>query len=217
MRGCNGGWLRVDLCNAVRCLDLNISEFLAENFDFWPKFRFLTDISIFDRNFDFWPKFRFLTDISIFHRNFDFRPKFRFLNNWILNKSYIFVENSNFWSKSWFWPKSQPKISTPQKFGFLTKIWILDQNFNFLNIILILDQTLGFLTKILISYHQSMTPAFQKFPPWLVLLAQNTPSMRLLPKKEIIIKFLNSLSKMRLLPSFFIWIFQEKINKINKK
>ena len=48
-----------------------------QNFDFWPKFRFLTKISIFDQNFDFWPKFRFSIKISIFDQNFDFWSKFR--------------------------------------------------------------------------------------------------------------------------------------------
>ena len=51
-----------------------------QNFRFWPKFPFLTKISIFDQNFSFWPKFLFLTKIAIFDQNLDFLPKLRFLN-----------------------------------------------------------------------------------------------------------------------------------------
>ena len=32
-----------------------------QNFNFWLKYQFLTEISIFQRNFNFWPIFRFLT------------------------------------------------------------------------------------------------------------------------------------------------------------
>jgi len=55
------------------------SKIFDEHFDFWPKFRFLAQISIFDKNFHFWPKFQFLTKISIFDESFYFRPKFRYL------------------------------------------------------------------------------------------------------------------------------------------
>jgi len=43
-------------------------------------FLYLTKITIFDQNFDFWPKFRFLTKISILTRSliFEVRPNFEF-------------------------------------------------------------------------------------------------------------------------------------------
>ena len=97
-------------------------------FDFCRKFRFW----IFHQNFDFWRKSRFfteipiLTKITIFHRNFDFdenldfSPKF-----WFLTKITIFHRNFDFWSKSRFFTDFWREIR------FLTKISILDQNFDF--------------------------------------------------------------------------------------
>ena len=62
-----------------------------QNFDFWPKFRFLIKISIFDRNFDFWPKFRFLTEFSISGTNLEFRPKgFDFYQIFIFGTNFDF-------------------------------------------------------------------------------------------------------------------------------
>ena len=43
-----------------------ILRFFDQNFDFWPKFWFLTKILIFDQNFDFWPKFQFLSKIYFY-------------------------------------------------------------------------------------------------------------------------------------------------------
>jgi len=63
------------------------ANFFGNNFDFWPKVRISTKISIFDQNFDVWPKFRCLTKISIFDQNFDFCPNFRFLT-----KIYFFCQ-----------------------------------------------------------------------------------------------------------------------------
>ena len=42
-----------------------LAFFFARN-DFWPTFRFLIKLFIFDQNFDVWPKFRFSTKISNF-------------------------------------------------------------------------------------------------------------------------------------------------------
>ena len=56
---------------------LKISIFV-QNFDFWPKFLFLSKISIFVQNFNFCLKFRFLSKISIFVQNFDVSSKFQF-------------------------------------------------------------------------------------------------------------------------------------------
>ena len=67
---------------------------IGQNFDFWPKFRFLLKILIFGQNFDFQPKFRFLLKILIFGQNFDFCSKFRFLL-----KILIFGLNCDFCSK----------------------------------------------------------------------------------------------------------------------
>ena len=71
-----------------------------QNFDFWPKLRFLPKIAIFDQNCDFRPKLWFLTQISIFDTNFDFWPKFRFLT-----KIAIFDQNFDFWPKCRFLTK----------------------------------------------------------------------------------------------------------------
>ena len=90
---------------------------LDQNFDFWPKFQFLTKFSIFDKNIwyfviildkfqfyfrvrNFWPKF--LSKISIFDQIFDFRPKFRYLR-----KISIFDQNFNFWQKYLIFDKFQ--------------------------------------------------------------------------------------------------------------
>ena len=79
----------------------NISIF-DQNFDFWAKFRFLSNIFIFDQNFDFWPKFRFVSKIFTFDQNFDFWPKFQFLF-----KIFMFDQNFNFDLNFDFWPKFQ--------------------------------------------------------------------------------------------------------------
>ena len=93
-----------------------------QNFDFWPKFRFLTKIPIFtkiaifdlnfdfERNFDYWPKFRSLTKISIFDQNFDFLTKIS-----LLTKISIFDQNFDFWPK----------------FRFFDQNFAFDQNFDF--------------------------------------------------------------------------------------
>jgi len=44
----------------------------AQNFELYPKFRFLS------KKFDFCPTFRILPEISMFAQNFEFYPKFRF-------------------------------------------------------------------------------------------------------------------------------------------
>ena len=72
-------------------------ENFDQNFDVWPKFRFLIKISIFDQNFDVWPKFRFLTKISIFDQKLNYWPKVRFFT-----KSAIFDQKCDFWSKLFF-------------------------------------------------------------------------------------------------------------------
>ena len=59
-------------------------KILKSNFDFWPKFRFLTKFSIFDQ------KFHFLTEISMFVQSFYFSLKLRFLT-----EISIFVQNFN--------------------------------------------------------------------------------------------------------------------------
>ena len=62
-----------------RYLQVNIFSIFStfyDNFHFWPKFRLLTKISIFDRNLYFQRKFPFLTEISTFNENFLFWPKF---------------------------------------------------------------------------------------------------------------------------------------------
>jgi len=63
-------WYHVSIFAMFRFLP-KISIF-NQNFDFWPKFRFLAKfqflrkISIFVHNFNFWPQFRFFPEISIF-------------------------------------------------------------------------------------------------------------------------------------------------------
>ena len=83
---------------------------MNQNFDLWPRFRFLTKISIFDQNFDLWSRFPFLIKISTFNKYFDIWPKFR-----ILTKISIFDQHFDFW----------------QKFLFLTKNSIFGQTFDF--------------------------------------------------------------------------------------
>ena len=95
----------------LNCVELDQNWYqltFVKNWNFWPKFRFLTNISIFDYNFDFRPTFRFSTTILIFDQNFYFRPKFLFST-----KISIFDQNFDFWPKFW--------IST--------KISIFHQNF----------------------------------------------------------------------------------------
>jgi len=70
--------------------------------DFWPKFWFLTKISIFDQSFVFWPKFWFLTKISIFDQSFVFLLKFRFFANYI--KAWLPLGGAQFgmcWNPIW--------------------------------------------------------------------------------------------------------------------
>ena len=66
-------------------------------YSFWPKFRFLTKISIFDQNFDFWPKCLFLSTISIVDQNLDFWTKI-----FIFDQNVILVQNWDSWSKFQF-------------------------------------------------------------------------------------------------------------------
>ena len=54
-----------------------MKTYLTKVIHFWPKFLFLTKISIFDQKFHFWPKFPLLTKISTFDQNF--WRKFQFL------------------------------------------------------------------------------------------------------------------------------------------
>jgi len=74
------------------------------NFNFWPKFRFSTRISIFDQilifdqNFDVRSKFRFSIKISIFDKNFDFRSKFRFSTN-IFGSPWQYKNNPNWYAE----------------------------------------------------------------------------------------------------------------------
>ena len=105
----------------------------------------MTEISIFDRNFNFWPKFQFLTEKSVFDwnanfdRNVNFWPKCEFLTEML-----ILSCNFNVRLKSELWPK----------FQFFIEISIFGWNFNFLTEILICDWNLNvwpnfqFLTEI---------------------------------------------------------------------
>ena len=88
----------------------------GQNFNFWPKFQFLTKNSIFDQNFDFWSKFPFFTKISIFGQNFHF---------WL---NFDFDQDFNFWPKFRFFNK---KFYFWSKFIFLHIISIFAQNFSF--------------------------------------------------------------------------------------
>ena len=56
----------------INLICAKIQRFFGENLDFWRKFEFLTNISIFIQNFGFLRKFRFLNKIAIFEQNFDF-------------------------------------------------------------------------------------------------------------------------------------------------
>ena len=60
------------------------------HFDFCLKFRFLTEISIFDQNFNFWPKFRFLTEIW---QKLRFLPEISFLSRQKNNRIKIILNN----------------------------------------------------------------------------------------------------------------------------
>jgi len=57
---------------------LRKNRFLPKKSDFWQKFQFSTNISIFDKHFSFTQKFQFSTKISIFDKHFKFRQKFQF-------------------------------------------------------------------------------------------------------------------------------------------
>ena len=85
-------WPKVRFFENVWIRFLGQISIFDKNFYFWPKFLFLTKISIFEKKkYYFWPKFRFLTKISIFDQNFDVWPKFRFLTKIsIFNQHLIF-------------------------------------------------------------------------------------------------------------------------------
>jgi len=109
-------------------------EHITQYFNFWPKFQFLTGISIFDRNFDFWPKFPFFTEILIFDWNFDFLPKF-----WFLTEISIFYRNFDFLPKFRFFTEISifyRNFDFLPKFRFFTEISIFDRKFDFWSTIL---------------------------------------------------------------------------------
>ena len=94
----------------------------AESSIYWPKFPFLTTISIFDQYF--WSKsnfsifdqnYIFFIKNSIFDQNSGFWPKFRFLTKISIFDPKIRVFHQNFY----FWPK----------FRFLTKVSIFFPKF----------------------------------------------------------------------------------------
>ena len=80
-------------------------------FDFWLKFQFLTQVSIFDSNCNFWLKYQFLTQISIFDSNINFWLKLQFP---------IFDQKDFYsWLKFYFWLKyidRWPKVDVWHKF-----------------------------------------------------------------------------------------------------
>ena len=76
---------------AKSCDRNNTFSIFVQNFNFCPKFQFLSKISIFVHNFNFCLNFPFLSKISIFIQNFNFYPKFQFLS-----KISIFVQNFDF-------------------------------------------------------------------------------------------------------------------------
>ena len=98
----------------------NFILFLAENSkEIRKKNQFLTNIFVFDQNFNFWPKFqfltkfwfflkyRFLTKVTIFAYKFDLWPNFFLIKVSIFDKTFE------------FWPKFQCS----------TKVSLFDPNF----------------------------------------------------------------------------------------
>jgi len=101
----------------VWIFDQNVDVWLK--FWFWIQFRFLTNISMLDQNFDFRPKIRCLTKISIFDQSF---AKFRYLT-----KISVLHQNFDFWAKFRCSTKISArsiKFTRILNFVFLTKVRI---------------------------------------------------------------------------------------------
>ena len=104
-----------------------------DNFDYWPKFRFLAKISILGKNFAFLAKFRLLAKISILGQNFGYWPKFRFLAKISILAKFRFLLKFRFFTKISIFTNI---LIVCQNFGSwpkfrLAKISILPQNFDF--------------------------------------------------------------------------------------
>jgi len=112
----------------------------GRNFDFLPKSRSLTKISIFYQNTDFWPKFRF------FYQTLDFWPKFRFFT-----KMWMFDQNFDFWRRFRLLTKISPVVFF---YGYQMLIWLENSISWKFDVILWIPARLRYLFQFYLFYFQ---------------------------------------------------------------